>query len=81
MTSLGYQDIWARLSEHDDVNVYRLFTDSHEVLPQTPALVGFSLGWELDYSNLLDLMHKTVSGSLSQALNLNLLDTQSSKII
>jgi len=38
-----------------DVEVSRL-TDTHEQLPRSPELVGFSCSWELDYVNILNLL-------------------------
>jgi radical SAM superfamily enzyme YgiQ (UPF0313 family) len=56
ITSLGYQVVWATLAMRSDVDIYRLFTDVHESLPRSPELVGFSLSWELDYVNILNLL-------------------------
>lgn len=56
ITSLGYQVVWATLSCRSDLQVSRLFTDVHETLPAHPKLVGFSLSWELDYVNVLNLL-------------------------
>ncbi len=56
ITSLGYQGLWAALASRTDVAVSRLFTDGHEPLPRQPALVGFSLSWELDYSHIFALL-------------------------
>jgi radical SAM superfamily enzyme YgiQ (UPF0313 family) len=56
ITSLGYQVVWATLASRADVQVSRLFTDIHEALPHQPELVGFSLSWELDYVNILNLL-------------------------
>jgi radical SAM superfamily enzyme YgiQ (UPF0313 family) len=56
ITSLGYQVVWATLAMRDDVQVSRLFTDTHEQLPRKPELVGFSMSWELDYVNILNLL-------------------------
>ncbi len=56
ITSLGYQVVWASLATRSDVRVSRLFTDTRESLPRTPELVGFSLSWELDYVNILNLL-------------------------
>ncbi|RAQ39590.1 radical SAM protein, partial [Arthrospira sp. O9.13F] len=53
ITSLGYQIVWATLALRQDVQVSRLFTDLGEPLPNNPELLGFSLSWELDYSNIL----------------------------
>jgi radical SAM superfamily enzyme YgiQ (UPF0313 family) len=56
ITSLGYQVVWATLAMRDDVQVSRLFTDTHEQLPRTPEIMGFSISWELDYVNILNLL-------------------------
>lgn len=56
ITSLGYQVVWATLAMRDDLQVSRLFTDTHEQLPKHPELCGFSLSWELDYVNIFNLL-------------------------
>ncbi len=56
ITSLGYQIIWATLATRTDIDVSRLFTDTQESLPRSPELLGFSLSWELDYINILNLL-------------------------
>lgn len=56
ITSLGYQIIWATLAMRSDVQVARLFTDWQESLPQGAEILGFSFSWELDYSNILDIL-------------------------
>jgi radical SAM superfamily enzyme YgiQ (UPF0313 family) len=56
ITSLGYQVVWATLAGRSDVAVSRLFTDTSESLPRSLELVGFSLSWELDYANILNLL-------------------------
>lgn len=56
ITSLGYQVVWATLASRPDLQVSRLFTDCHESLPQQPELLGFSISWELDYVNILNLL-------------------------
>ncbi|PPS45696.1 radical SAM protein [Chroococcidiopsis sp. TS-821] len=56
ITSLGYQVVWATLAMRSDVQVSRLFTDIHEQLPRDPELLGFSVSWELDYVNILNLL-------------------------
>nr|WP_242072653.1 radical SAM protein [Microcoleus sp. FACHB-68] len=56
ITSLGYQIVWANLAMRSDVWVSRLFTDTHEPLPASPELLGFSISWELDYVNILSLL-------------------------
>lgn len=56
ITSLGFQVVWATLAMRRDVEVSRLFTDTREQLPRNPELVGFSVSWELDYVNILNLL-------------------------
>ena len=56
ITSLGYQVVWATLASRSDLQVSRLFTDCHEPLPGQPELLGYSLSWELDYVNILNLL-------------------------
>jgi radical SAM superfamily enzyme YgiQ (UPF0313 family) len=56
ITSLGYQVVWATLAQRSDLAVSRLFTDRHDPLPAQPALVGFSVSWELDYINILQML-------------------------
>ncbi len=56
ITSLGYQLVWSLFARRPDLQVSRLFTDLHESLPAQPALCGFSLSWELDYINVLNLL-------------------------
>ncbi|MCL1472848.1 B12-binding domain-containing radical SAM protein [Argonema antarcticum] len=56
ITSLGYQIVWGTLAMRPDIDVSRLFTDTHESLPRKPELVGFSMSWELDYVNILNLL-------------------------
>ncbi|MBE9192944.1 radical SAM protein [Gloeocapsopsis crepidinum LEGE 06123] len=56
ITSLGYQVVWATLAMRSDVQVSRLFTDVCEQLPRDPELIGFSVSWELDYVNILNLL-------------------------
>ena len=57
ITSLGYQIVWATLAMRPDVNVRRLFTDIQESSRNHQAeLLGFSVSWELDYINILNLL-------------------------
>lgn len=56
ITSLGYQVVWASLASRSDLQVSRLFTDCHESLPAQPELLGYSISWELDYVNILQLL-------------------------
>ncbi len=56
ITSLGYQVVWATLASRSELQVSRLFTDCHEPLPGQPELLGYSVSWELDYVNILNLL-------------------------
>ncbi|MEM1392979.1 MAG: radical SAM protein [Cyanobacteria bacterium P01_D01_bin.116] len=56
ITSLGYQVVWATLATRSDLQVSRLFTDISETLPRNPEILGFSMSWELDYVNILNLL-------------------------
>lgn len=56
ITSLGYQVVWSTLAMRSDLQISRLFTDINEPLPTQPELLGFSLSWELDYVNILNLL-------------------------
>jgi radical SAM superfamily enzyme YgiQ (UPF0313 family) len=56
ITSLGYQVVFATLASRSDLLVSRLFTDCHEPLPGEPELLGYSISWELDYVNILNLL-------------------------
>jgi radical SAM superfamily enzyme YgiQ (UPF0313 family) len=56
ITSLGYQVVWASLASRSDLQVSRLFTDCHEPLPNQPELLGYSISWELDYVNIMNLL-------------------------
>ena len=56
ITSLGYQVVWATLASRPDLQVSRLFTDCYEPLPGQPELLGYSISWELDYVNILNLL-------------------------
>ncbi|MEM9264239.1 MAG: radical SAM protein [Cyanobacteria bacterium P01_F01_bin.13] len=58
ITSLGYQVIWAMLAQRSDLRVGRLFTDISDGLPPNPELIGFSVSWELDYINILNLLEQ-----------------------
>ncbi len=58
ITSLGYQVVWATLSQRPDLQVSRLFTDVQETLPHRPEILGFSVSWELDYVNIFSLLER-----------------------
>ncbi|NES80339.1 MAG: radical SAM protein [Moorea sp. SIO2B7] len=56
ITSLGYQIVWSTLAMRSELQVSRLFTDIHESLPRNSELLGFSVSWELDYINILNIL-------------------------
>lgn len=56
ISSLGYQIVWSTFALNPDVEVSRLFTDIRESLPRNTELLGFSVSWELDYINILNLL-------------------------
>lgn len=56
ITSLGYQVVWATLAMRNDLQVSRLFTDVQEPLPRQAEIIGFSMSWELDYVNILQIL-------------------------
>ena len=58
ITSLGYQVVWATLSQRSDVDVRRLFTDQSDPTPRDCELFGLSLSWELDGPVLLDMLEQ-----------------------
>ena len=46
------------LAQRSDLAVGRLFTDIADSLPANPELMGFSVSWELDYINILNLLEQ-----------------------
>lgn len=46
------------LAQRSDLAVGRLFTDMSQDLPANPELMGFSVSWELDYINILNLLEE-----------------------
>jgi radical SAM superfamily enzyme YgiQ (UPF0313 family) len=40
----------------NDLQVSRLFTDVQEPLPRQAEIIGFSMSWELDYVNILQIL-------------------------
>ncbi len=56
IVSLGYQVVWRLLKSRPDLRVARLFTDAQETLPNDLDLVGFSFSWELDFTNIFNLL-------------------------
>lgn len=57
MAGLGYQLVWRLLEEDPDIIVRRGFTDIEEPGPMA-ELFGFTLGWELDYLNVIAVLNK-----------------------
>lgn len=58
MSGLGYQLIWWLLEQEPDLTVKRAFTDQQENGWQSAELMGFTLSWELDYANILQLLRQ-----------------------
>jgi len=58
ITSLGYQLVWAALAQVPGVDVRRRFTDAADPLRGREDLIGFSLSWELDFSNMIDMLEQ-----------------------
>lgn len=56
MAGLGYQLIWWLLEQCEDLEVRRAFTDRQQAGWDTSDLFGFTLSWELDYVNVLQLL-------------------------
>lgn len=67
ISSLGYQIVWSTFALNPDVEVSRLFTDIAESLPRNPEILGFSVSWELDYINILNLLESLQIPFRSQA--------------
>eukprot|EP00189_Rhodosorus_marinus_P001438 CAMPEP_0113955852 /NCGR_PEP_ID=MMETSP0011_2-20120614/1661_1 /TAXON_ID=101924 /ORGANISM="Rhodosorus marinus" /LENGTH=588 /DNA_ID=CAMNT_0000965783 /DNA_START=116 /DNA_END=1882 /DNA_ORIENTATION=+ /assembly_acc=CAM_ASM_000156 len=54
--SLGYQIVWATISDLPGVSVSRMFTNASEMLPSKIDLLGFSMSWELDFPGLFETL-------------------------
>jgi radical SAM superfamily enzyme YgiQ (UPF0313 family) len=55
MSGLGYQLVWRLLDEIQDIIVRRGFTDAEEAGEES-ELFGFTLSWELDYVNVINVL-------------------------
>jgi radical SAM superfamily enzyme YgiQ (UPF0313 family) len=55
MASLGYQSIFRIFASHPNTHSFRYFTDFHEIHPKKIDLMTFSISWELDFFNLLEI--------------------------
>lgn len=58
MAGLGYQLVFSLLDQDEDVQIFRGFTDMEEPGITDCQLIGFTLSWELDYSNIIALLKK-----------------------
>lgn len=56
MSGLGYQLIWWLLEQDEEVMVHRAFTDICEEGVAGADLFGFTLSWELDFTNVLSML-------------------------
>ena len=55
MASLGYQTIFKLYASSDKTHCFRYFTDWSENHPKEIDLMTFSISWELDFINLLEI--------------------------
>jgi radical SAM superfamily enzyme YgiQ (UPF0313 family) len=58
MSGLGYQLVWRLLDADPQTAVRRGFTDKEEDQVRDSELFGFTLSWELDYINVLEILQK-----------------------
>lgn len=58
MSGLGYQLVWNLLNTDPQTSVQRGFTDKEEDQIGNSELFGFTLSWELDYINILEILQK-----------------------
>ena len=58
MSGLGYQLIWWLLEQRPEAKIIRAFTDYQEQRWDQCQLMGFTLSWELDYGNVLQMLEK-----------------------
>lgn len=56
MSGLGYQLVWWLLEQNEDVRVSRGFTDLCEPGIENASLLGFTVSWELDFVNILNIL-------------------------
>ncbi len=55
MASLGYQSIFRLYASNESTHTFRYFTNFHEIHPKEFHLMTFSISWELDFFNLLEI--------------------------
>jgi radical SAM superfamily enzyme YgiQ (UPF0313 family) len=65
IAGLGYQLVWWLLEQNPDTQVLRAFTDLQEHGWEHNELMGFTLGWELDYINVLNMLTQAGINHLS----------------
>lgn len=58
MAGLGYQLVFWLLDQNPDFLVHRAFADYQEPGCRDAALIGFTLSWELDYANILQMLER-----------------------
>ncbi len=56
MASLGYQSIFKLYASNPNTHTFRYFTNYHEIHPKEIHLMTFSISWELDFINLLEIL-------------------------
>ncbi|MBL0188386.1 MAG: radical SAM protein [Candidatus Obscuribacter sp.] len=65
MSGLGYQLVWWLFEQDPGVEVKRGFTDIEEPGLVKPDLMGFTVSWELDFINIIELLVKKDIAPLS----------------
>jgi radical SAM superfamily enzyme YgiQ (UPF0313 family) len=66
IAGLGYQLVWWLLEQDLDTEIARVFTDAQEYGWDENELLGFTLSWELDYINVLNLLTKAGVNHLAE---------------
>lgn len=67
MSGLGYQLVWRLFEENETVAVRRGFTDYEESGIDASELLGFTISWELDFINVLQILDKHGIASTTDA--------------
>lgn len=58
MSGLGFQLVWWLMEQDPEVVVKRGFTDTEESNIGASELFGFTVSWELDFINILEILEK-----------------------
>ncbi len=58
MASLGYQTVFKLFASSPKTHTFRCFTDFHEYHPKEIDLITFSISWELDFFNVLEILQQ-----------------------